>query len=153
MIKRPIALITAFTACATATLNGASKPSGLERQFRADIESIIRAASPSENISDDAVLKAVDESVADLKTQNPSFLTEDPKREAPADEALQLDYDEMLRVCGEPARTKIWMFYFQRWRSQRLTSDQRIIFRRLLREMTLAAERRKQEYEGSRKKG
>ena len=151
MKMRLVSLVLAFVI--TVTLNGASEAGYIERQFRADLRSIIRADSPSDKVPDDAIAKSVEEAVADVKVQHPSFLVDSPKQESPTDEALQRDYEEMSRVTGGPARTKIWMFYFERWQTKRLTSDQRVILGRLFKLLIHGAEQKKQENGDSRKKG
>lgn len=135
-------IVLAFALVSLVRAAGASDASTLESQFRADIDAFIRAKAP-QPIQKEAQAKMVDQMVSDLKRSYPAVLDEGAKADAPTDEALTRVFGDLERVGAGAPRPVLVSFYIELWKNQRLVPQQRVIFERLMRAITDAAEKQK----------
>jgi hypothetical protein len=115
----------------------------LESQLRADIEAFVRSKAP-QPVQQEAMTKTIDQAVSEVKRLYPAVLKDEgSKADAPTDEALTQAHGDLERVGrGAPLPVMV-SFYAELWKGQHIGPKQRIIFERLMRAITEAAERQK----------
>jgi len=120
----------------------AGDASTLEDQLRVDIAVFVRAKA-QQPVQKEAQAKMIDQMVASVKSSYPSVLIDAAKVDLPTDEVLRRALSDLDRVGAGAPRPVLISFYAELWKSERIGPQQRIIFGRLARAITDAAENQK----------
>ena len=125
-------LLVAFSLAVAIGRALAAEGTTLEKQFRADVASFIRAKA-QQAVQAEAQEKAVEQMVSDVKNSFPSVLVDAANSDPPSDEALRRALGDLDRIGGGAPRSVLISFYAELWTSDRIGPQQRIIFERLAR--------------------
>src|SRR6266511_2231177 len=107
-----------FCIAGVVALRGAATGVSLERQFRADIEAVIRATWSPNELHEGAISKKVDEMVADARRSFSTLFADCSDDALPTEEGLTTAFVRLLALDRQPPRwdsAPLLSFYIERW--------------------------------------
>src|SRR5688572_3766128 len=127
---KPFIISMVFVA-ASSVVPAATKLTRFEKQLRSDLHSILKSRWSAQKATERADVYA-DKWLVELKKFYPDLLADEAEPTIPTDQHLLELQKDAADWRGPKSRGEIWRFYHENWTSQRLSSDQKILFRRFL---------------------